>query len=96
MVSLIPRQTSVSCFSYDRASSSVVEAWLKSDSKSRIALEAIDNSVEFLESLQLTLLHEARHEVCKPDASLLGIERGHQYVRVGSVALFCRELPRWR
>src|SRR2546425_11627658 len=96
MVSLIPRQASVSGFSYDRISTSVVETWLENDSKSRIALEAIDNSVEFLESFQLSLFHEARHEVCKPDASLLGIERGRQHIRVASIALFCRELPRWR
>src|SRR5712692_1417102 len=95
-MSLIPRQASVSGFSYDRISASIVETWLKSDSKSRPALEAIDNSVEFMESFQLSLFHETRHEVCKPDASLLRIERGRQHVRIALIALLCRELPRRR
>src|SRR2546422_10797970 len=96
MMSLIPRQTSVSSFSYDRISASIVETWLKGDSKPRVALEAIDNSVEFMESFQLSLFHETRHEVCKLDASLLGIEGGRQYVRLAFIALLCRELPRRR
>src|SRR2546427_9951816 len=96
MMSLIPRQTSISSFSYDRISASIVETWLKGDSKPRVALEAIDNSVEFLKPFQLSLFHETRHEVCKPDASLLGIERGRQHIRVASIALLCRELPRRR
>ncbi len=76
LVTLVLRCASFSSLQYCRLSSRIVQTRLENNSKSKFPLDAVDNSVNLMQSLQFAFLHETGHEVCELDPTLLRFENG--------------------